>query len=122
MSFALSERPQLDFQEQGLAGLLTQTIFYPAAILFGELGLNTPAKRASVGALIGYLLQDAIRPDISWQGPSGREHRKPRPWYGLGYGSLVGGDDSIYNSGGKPTVFPWWAWPLTFGGVFGFIF
>lgn len=100
--------------DAGLSSLFVQLIYWPAAGLFGQLGLTSPTSRAIVGGILGYAFQEIVRPTVSW-GDEDWNKNTPLPWYGLAR-KQKDNEKIAY------TMFPWWAWPASGAFALGMLF
>lgn len=99
-------------QQGGILGLLVRLVYVPAAMLFGTLGLRTPASRAIVGALMGYAIQGMFQPGSAYTHDSEGKMERIRPWAF----SKAGRNDP------DATLMPWFMYPLIGSFTFGVLF
>jgi len=114
-------------RKDGLATTIPQVMYNTLARVFGTAGMDSPAQRAVVGALVGYALQAFLKPGISYYtvahtGGHGQKvyHSYVKQWKGgLSARNAAGQYDGDVDRDSKTTWFPWWMFPLTFGTILG---
>jgi len=109
-----------DFATGGLSALLNDVLYYPVQFTFGQLGLTSPMHRGVAGLVLGYFFTTVFKPAISWDVKKHEDGSEPT---GKAYlWSFSGRAQKLGLAPSDTTAFPWWAWPLLFGGAFGLFF
>lgn len=109
-----------NFATGGLSSLLSDLLYYPVQFTFGELGLESPLHRTLSGLVLGYFFTTVFKPAVSWDTKKHEDGSKPT---GKAYlWTFSGSAQKLGLSPEETTAFPWWAWPVMFGLVFGFFF
>ena len=99
-------------ERSGLVPNLLEPFYRVLNGFFGSVGLNTPTKRAFVGAIVGYFLQEVTKE--KW---GAYFHRSGKGWIpkrwsvtklrGVDSGKSYAESDHFY------TAFPWWMYPVS---------